>query len=301
MIRALATSPALRHLTARIRGTDYGRVTLFISAGRCGTQWLAATLESLYGDVAAVEHEPVGTAYRSGYLLRQAGQAQALREVGAVGSHIARIREALVERDYVETGAPLYGVVPFFLETFPAQVRLVHLVRHPVFSAASMATHDRFSRTGKEREWMEAAMLDPFREGVVQRGFADRWTSMSDYEKSLFFWTEVHLHAEELKGLYRDVPVHMVRFEDLTGGAPEPLEDLVRFIGLPVRAGLAQETSTRVDRWRLAAKEHVDWRSIHRHPEAVRLAALYGYDFDQLSDAQIDETYMTGRAVQAPG
>ena len=35
------------------------RATFFLSTGRCGTQWLAASLAEHYGDMATVDHEPM--------------------------------------------------------------------------------------------------------------------------------------------------------------------------------------------------------------------------------------------------
>jgi hypothetical protein len=271
-------------------------VTLFISSGRCGTQWLAAWLDATYDDLALTLHEPVGTAYRSSVLLREPAQGDVLDGIDVVRAHLARVSHTLRARDYIETGAPAYGVVPYFMARFPGQLRLLHVVRHPVHTAASIATHDRFSRTGADKEWQDAAMLDPRRHRVAQEGYEKRWEAMSDFEKSLFFWTEVNLYAAELHRQHPEVPFLRVRFEDLVDPGAGALSQLVDFLGLPARPGLATAREKVVDRWRLTSETLPHWRAVLDHPAAVALATEYGYSLEAVDEAALRARYVEGAA-----
>jgi hypothetical protein len=287
-------APVARRVRARARGEAYGHLALVVSSGRCGTQWLAATLGRLYPDLAVVQHEPVGTAYNSRRFLGDLEPGDAVIGAPAVAAHLERVEATLRDADYIETGSPLYGVVPYFLRRFPGRVRLVHLVRHPVPTALSIATHDRFSRSGKEAAWMEAAMLDPWVPGVRQADYRQRWEAMTDYEKSLFFWTEVNLLADDLARRFPEVPFLRVRFEDLFGPGPA-VDEMVRFIGLPVRAGLRAGMEVNIDRWRYDIDADVDWRKVHAHPATMALAGAYGYDVDAVSDDDLRRRYISRR------
>lgn len=274
------------------RRRDEGhRATFFVSSGRCGTQWLAAAFSEIYADLALVEHEPVGTAYNSSRLLRRDHQSAELHRSPGVVKHLARIHETLHTRDYIETGAPLYGVLPTLLDEFEGRVRLVHVVRHPVLTAASIATHGRFSRSGADQQWQEAAMLDPRRDRVNQVELAPRWEGMSNFEKSLFFWTEVNMYAEEIHREHPRVPYLRVRFEDLVAEGSAALGGLAAFMGLPPRPALDGARRNVVDRWHYTTQDQLDWRRTGDYPAALKLAALYGYSLDSVSDEQLRARY----------
>jgi hypothetical protein len=282
---------AMRRAVARLAGRETGRISLVLSTGRCGTQWLAASLAETYGDLAVVEHEPIGTAYESSNLLRRWDQFDHISRDSPLAARVQKIARILQAADYVETGNPLYGAIPTFIAAFPGRVRLIHVVRHPVTTAASIVTHDRFNRTGADREWMEAAMLDPARPGVRLPEYADRWEAMTDYEKSLFFWTEINLYGEELRSRYPSLPFIRIRFEDMMDPASAALSEIVRFIGWPLRPGLRAATTTTVDRWHLTTDTNIDRRQIYGFPDALRLARDYGYDVDSVSDSDLERRY----------
>jgi len=75
------------------------KATFFLSAGRCGTQTLAAAIKEMRPD-AVVEHEPIGADYR------YADKALA---------HLERVRAILDSgQDYIETGWPSWAWLPVF-------------------------------------------------------------------------------------------------------------------------------------------------------------------------------------------
>src|SRR5215211_2830823 len=99
-------------------------VAIVLSPGRCGTQWLAATLGELYGDRLEAEHEPLGALYRPRRYFRRYDDPAAILEVERVREHFDRIERT--DR-YIETGWPLYGAAPLFAERYADRLRVVHL------------------------------------------------------------------------------------------------------------------------------------------------------------------------------
>jgi len=267
----------MRLRTLRRRGQT---ATFFISTGRCGTQWLAQTLGDVYSDLAVVRHDPIGARYRPRRYFRQWSEAgRALSNPEAAGE-VGFITETIRHKPYIDTGWASYAMLPWFIERFPGQVRLVHLVRHPVPTAVSYVAMDIYAPALRSDEWTEFAFLDPTDPGVVQTEYQARWPEMTAFERCLFWWTEANLYAEEILPRYPEVPSHKIRSEDMFGDQPDHLQALVDFLGLPWRPRVAEATERRVDRWRFTADEAIDPQLILEHPETVRLMGKYGYDMD---------------------
>jgi hypothetical protein len=252
-------------------------VTLFLSTGRCGTQWLADALGEVYADEATVMHEPLGPRYMSSVCLRSKKSQDALRRTGEFQRHLARIREALEEGAYIETGWTVYGAVPVFQAEFGSALRLVHLVRHPVRVAASYMTHHYYcgDRDDGYTKW---AALRPT-DNVVQKEYVARWGEMTPFEKALFQWTEVNLYAESLRGRG---PFHAVRYEELFAAETVPLEGLVRFCGLPYRPELAARRTERIDKFRRKTDAELPWEKVRDHRETLQLMQQYGYSLNEI-------------------
>ena len=79
-------------------------LTMFLTTGRCGTQWLTATLSELYPHLR-VEHEPIGPLYAPRRHFRRWEQPERILEEPAVAEHLQAILSE--DTDYVETGWPL--------------------------------------------------------------------------------------------------------------------------------------------------------------------------------------------------
>ena len=77
-----------------------GPVVVFLSMGRCGTQWLAATFAELYGESAEVEHEPLNARYWPRRFFRSFANAEAILELPQVAAHVERVARSDY---YVET------------------------------------------------------------------------------------------------------------------------------------------------------------------------------------------------------
>ena len=261
------------------------RATFFLSTGRCGTQWFHDTLPKVCGGGAVITHEPLLGDYRPKRHLRNAA---GLAEDARFQAHLSEVTRLLDDgRPYIETGWPCDPAVPLFVDRLGNRAGFVHLVRNPVNVALSLATHRVYARD----DWIGTGALDPFDPGVVQKDLAARWEGMTDYERTLFWWTEVNLYIEELK---RECPDHeflLVRYEDFFDPLnDEPVQALGRFVGLSDDAALDRHRARNVDRFRYVMPP-VDWELIFDYPVTCALAERLGYGTEVLRSAATAGAY----------
>lgn len=263
-------------------------VVVFVSAGRCGTRWLAQGLRALYRGIH-VEHEPIGPSYRPRQYFRRYDDPEAILAVPEVARHVHRVARARVP--YVETGWPLFPVVPLLATRLPERLRVVHLTRHPVPSALSHLARRCYAGSPRVDAYTRLATLGPSDPNVFQSAYAEPWDHLSAYEKCLFWWTEVHLSAVELPGRIEPVPLLRVSAEEILSGNRRALEELLEFIGLPWREEWREHAGRRVDRWPRLAVDAVDPLQIHRHPTTVELARRLGYEMAGLNVGALEARY----------
>jgi hypothetical protein len=265
--------------------------TFFISTGRCATQWFASVLKQHFPDEVVVTHEPIRAAYHPKRNLR-AADPEAVAQDPLVREHLADIEKILASgKSYVETGWPCYPAMPLLAARFGERTRFVHIVRHPVHVALSLATHRIYQR----KDWIADAAIDPFDPGVVQKELAPAWTSMGEYEKALFWWTEINLYALEMQKALPVSEFMSIRYEDLfaTPAQPQLLANVMHFMGLPHDAKMDAELGQRVDSY-VQRTDAIDWRLIFRYPRTCELAESFGYRLDELSDADLKRRYGRG-------
>ncbi len=262
------------------------RAYFFITTGRCATQWVQKSLEDAYPNEAVVTHEPILAAYEPKRFLRAGDGLSALLDDPEVAAHVAMIERTLDEgKVYVEAGWPCYPALPLLVRELGGRVGFVQLVRHPVFTAMSLASHQVYER----EDWIAQGAITPEVPGVVQKELATSWKSMSMYEKCLFWWTEINLYGRELMAEMPEVPYHLVRYEDLFApGEPTALEALVRFMGLPFTDTLRASRSKTVDGFK-QKREPADWERVFRYSKTVRLASELGYDLEAARSSDIEE------------
>jgi len=263
--------------------------TFFIATARSGTQWLADALRRVYPDVLTTEHEPIRYAYQPKTYLRAHDRLDELRALPEVSEHLDGIHKVLETKSYVEVGFPCYAMAPLLVREFGDRLRFVHLLRHPVRVAASVVTHGWYQahRTDTLSQDIEPVPTDP---GVLQTSYRDLWDDMSEYEKGLFYWTEVHLYGREVGMTYPDVPFLTLKFEDIVD-PPAALQQLIRFLGLDYREELGGGVATRVDRYQRRTSVAIDWTEIARHARTLTLAQEFGYDTASLDGRQLRERY----------
>ncbi len=260
--------------------------TFFISTGRCATQWFAAELESTYSDIAEVVHEPLQQIhYQPRHYFRIGDRNREMLGIETIAKHFSHVKEVLQNKHYIETGWPAYSAIPLLAEEFKGRIKLVQLIRHPVTTALSMATHNVYDRG----DWTEAVALTPFDEGAQQPELAAAWPEMTLYEKCLFWWTEIHSYGKELQQQFPDVPFHVCRYEEIFRKETGAFAELCRFLELPVRER-PERGEKRTDRFS-SKTAPVDWKLIRKYPRTVELSESFGYSLDDISTADIKERY----------
>jgi Fe-S-cluster formation regulator IscX/YfhJ len=270
--------------------TEVEKIVLFISTGRCGTQWIATLLNKGYKDLVVASHEPLGPQYRPRQFFRAYDRIGQLMDFPWIKRHLKNIQNVLLhDKKYIETGWPCFAAIPLFQEIFKNNLKLVHLVRHPVFVACSTVTHDYYQ--GRNDDYVKFAQLDPFISGTVCTEYRDRWDLMSPYEKCLFRWTDINQYAAELKERFHDVQFLQVKFEDLVHHSTKTLEELITFLELPFRSNLSTLKDLRNDKFQYKTTSKIDWRQIFRYRSTLLLAKEFGYTFEQIHDKQISNRY----------
>ena len=266
-------------------------LVVFLSTGRCGTQWLATNLGDVYRDRARVTHEPIGPAYRCREFFRAYDRVDDMAQVPEISRHLQHVENALDRTTYIETGWPLFSAIPLFVERFGDVLRIVHLTRHPVPTAISHMAHKTYGGSPRVDGYTQLAALDAFCPGVKRRCTRDQWDGLTAYEKTLFWWTEVHDYAEEVGKRYPEVPMHRVKAEDVLDGDDDALRGLCAFLGLPLRPELSARTAKRVDLWHHRTDTAFDWRLVLDHPDTVETATRLGYDFVSVDERALAARY----------
>lgn len=248
----------------------------FLSTGRCATQFFADKLFRHYGDWARVMHEPFQEHYRPPHyfsVLKQGGEVELdakLRE------HFNSIEATLHEMNYIETGWPAYGLLPYLIRRFAGRVKIVHLFRHPVSVAVSLSSHHVYQRG----EWTSNMSITPENSGVLQGRLAGcAWREMDEFCKCLFWWTEINHFALELRRTFADIPWLSLKFEDVfSGRGHEALNRLVDFIGLPPRGEFLDAVADVVDHCALKKDERIDVMQLAKFDETLRVMDALGYE-----------------------
>jgi hypothetical protein len=270
-------------------------IVMFLSTGRCGTQWLTAGLREVYPDIE-VEHEPIGPLYSARRYFRSYDEPEAILQVPEVRAHVERIKRCRTL--YVETGWPLFAVLPTLARRVPDQLRIVHLTRHPIPTALSHLAHNSYAGSARDDAYTRLATLGPGDPNVFQPQYADVWAELSPYEKCLFWWTEVNLLGLELPERLECIPLLRVTSERILGGERAELELLLEFMQLDWNDRWLTLADRTVDRWHHHTDLDVDPEAIHRHPVSVETARALGYELD---DVDIDALRARYQGEPDPG
>ena len=263
--------------------------TFFITTARSGTQWVCETLRELYPDLLSVEHEPIRYAYAPRRCLRNPAALASLRADPRVRRHFDRIHETLRGKSYVEVGFPAFAAAPLLRDEFGDRLQLVQLVRHPVQVAASIVTH-RWYSSGVRRDIKVDVALTPNDAGVRLRNYAGRWAAMSEFEKALFYWAEVHLYGLEVQTRFSAVPFLQVSFEDLLGQRDARVA-FTRFLDVPYRSGFDSAPSEQRDRFKRRTPAKIEPGQMREMPEAVDLARRFGYEVGAVATQEFQTRY----------
>jgi hypothetical protein len=273
--------------------TDINNESCFlyvISTGRCGTQWLASTLNKIYSDCAVVEHEPLGPEYRLKETLRCPRRLTELASKPPLLEHLAYIDDTLRYQTYIETGGPAIAAVPLFIERYGSRMRLIHIVRHPVIAAISALTINFYQRK-KDDPW-RLCELEPSDTGVIHKHYQKNWSQLTAYEKCLFHWLEVNTWAEEIKHNHPEIPLLTIRMEDMfSDQGSEVMDAVLEFTKLPQHPDITRLLTERVDNVSHPTLDGFRWQYVMKYPEVLELARHYSYDFEGLDNRQLRYRY----------
>jgi tetratricopeptide (TPR) repeat protein len=212
-----------------------------------------------------------------------------LQDISIINKHLSNITNIIKNKIYIETGWPCYPAIPLFYKIFKKNLKVVHLIRHPVNVACSIMTHGYYQK--RNDDYVKYAQLDPFMSGIIYTEYRNLWNSMSPYEKCLFWWTEINRYALELQEKLSDIPFLQVRFEDLVGQSTKTLEELITFLCLPLRQNLYATNDTKIDYYRFNTNIRIKWRQIFKHQHTLLLAEKFDYIFEDITDKQISDRY----------
>ncbi|MBX7185192.1 MAG: sulfotransferase [Vicinamibacteria bacterium] len=249
--------------------------TFVLSTGRCGTQWLAATLKAACGDHLTVEHEPLHNGYRPRQMLGLKTPTDLDQESSRlILAHVERIEGTLEASSYMECGHPCWSSVPWLIERFSGRIRILHLVRHPVPTALSWLTHAAYEPPLLPH-LKEKVLLSPFDDGVAFLEYRERWPSLTPFEKSLFYWAEVNALGLRLERM-PEVPWLRLTFEELfldTG-----IGRILEFLEMPARPRITGAGPEVIDQHHFKAVSALpDLGLLDRHPRVAQVAERLGY------------------------
>jgi len=264
--------------------------TFVLSTGRCGTQWLALKLKSVYGDLLSVEHEPLHNGYEPRRMLGLKSPTDLGPDAGAVIlGHAEDIERRLETQPYIECGHPCWGAMPWLAQRFAGRVRIIHLFRHPIPTALSWLTH-----TAYEKPFLpylqEKILVSPFDEGVAFPEYRENWSTLSAFEKCLYYWAEVNalgLDLESTAGL----PWLRVSYEELF--TPPGIAKVLGFVDLPPRAGMIEAAGEVIDEHRFkSASPFPDLEVVSRHERVLEVAANLGYSTSWADVSALRQRYL---------
>lgn len=267
--------------------------TFVLSTGRCGTQWLTEALRAALGDRARVEHEPLHNDYAPRRMLGTSDPATVGgRSARRMLEHAAAIEKELATRDYIETGHPSWGALPWLLQRFAGRVRVIHLVRHPVPTACSWLSHRAFVPPplpvlpGKE-------LIAPTDAGVAFAEYRDAWAGLSPYEKCLYYWAEVNALGLRLE-TEAHVPWLRITYETLFDPAASTLRQILSFLDVPVDMAATFDRQENIDQHHFAIESWPDLSAIARHPRIIHVAQQLGYDVTKFDPAKLHARFGIG-------
>jgi hypothetical protein len=262
-------------------------VVVFLSIGRCGTQWLAATFAELYGQSVEVEHEPLRGRYWPRRFFRSYANPEAILELPEVAAHVERVARSDY---YVETGTPVLAALPMLAARFPDRLRVVHLTRHPVPWALSQITHKTWAG-GPPHEMTRLAVLRPTDPNVFQSHYAQEWHQLNAYERCLFWWTEVQMFGLEFPTRNPEIPFVRVQSEKLLAGDRAEQSRMLELMELDWDERWVARAGHLIDRWHHQTDRAFDPEWISRHEQTLRTARQLGYEPLNIDRVALDRRY----------
>jgi hypothetical protein len=276
--------------------------TLFVTTGRCGTQWLARNLGEVYGDLAVVTHDPLsGMEYQARELMWR-GDVEKLKNPGPILNHLRKIKSVLADKHYIETGGFCRGAFPYLIDNLGDRGRVVHLIRHPLTTARSYrkaaeglkdevrksftrnnSLNQLFSggpprserQTWAARDGLGTLGHTPFDPGSRFHEYQTRWFGLTPLERELYRWLEINAAAVAYEKKAR-CPWLRAKYEELF--SEEGMSRLLSFLQLPVRLMFFSRLETVIDKFAGAADAASECIDLQSHPSVLDLMLQLSYN-----------------------
>lgn len=269
-----------------------------ISPGRSGTAYLYRAFSSSFPTKGSLYHEALHVAEsrpRDFFRPYEPDVQEAIRAQDPIARCVERWARELEDGPVVEFGWTAAHLAPFLADMFQDRFQVVLLHRHPVVQAGSRATMGNYS-DGYESHAHKISPDDP---RTLYPTFGDRWTSMSPFEKCLYWWLEYTGMGLEFLRRRPEIASNVVASSELFDSSSTVLSGLTAFLGF--RSGQVEAPEgrvntiarSRVERWPLGA----EWKKHRRHTEVHSLADELGYEFDEGELEEAMQRYQYDRGV----
>ena len=233
------------------------------------------------------EHEPLTHAARPRHLFRcfePERQDAALRDP-AIGGLVRDVARSSGRKPVLMFGNTISHLAPVFHRELGSRLRLLHLHRDPVVTAASMYVRIRpewWRRPAYDEDpyGMRISPFDPHARFVEYR---DRWADLSLFERILYEWVERHAAALETHERLPEVPFLSVSSEELFEAPAEVVERVAEFVGLDPPERAAGTATRRNETWSRSREQRPlgdAWRAYASHPLVLELAERLGHRLD---------------------
>jgi hypothetical protein len=198
---------------------------------------------------------------------------------------VGSVERSAETRPVLIFGNTLSHLAPVFHRVMGDRLRLLHLHRDPVRTAASLYVKTRpgwWSRVGRYEDDPYGLQITPFDPHARYVEYRERWAVLSLFDKILYQWLERHAFALETAEKLADVPSQSLRSEDLFADPDAAIRGLATFAGLDPPSPVLRQ-SRRNETWdRSLERQPLGdlWRTYAEHPAVLELAAELGHPMD---------------------
>jgi len=120
----------------------------------------------------------------------------------------------------------------------------------------------------------------------------DKWELMTEFEKCLFWWTEINNWALNLQRDFSEIPWFSLKYEKvLSKNGRGELRKLLSFLSLPEREDFISSRCKRIDKFVARTDESIDVNIIKKYAKTVEVMKLLEYDYDSHIMKNIDSRY----------
>ena len=267
------------------------KATFFLSSGRCGTQWLHENLKSSFKELAVVKHEPIFDDYFPRKMLSY-NDSKKFPPTSKLKNHADWVESILKNQNYIECGWLCYSSIPYLKKRFETQLKIVHLTRHPIYSASSMMTHRYYSLDRTEDNLNDKALITPFDDGTVFNCYQTNWSKFTLFQKCLYLWGEIHSLGLQFELDYKEA-YFRTSFEEIF--EEKKIERLLSFLELPQSASIKNSLKIPVDNFNRQTSKAWKIEEITQLPEIIKLAKQLNYSINMQNFGDIKKRYKKPR------